>query len=103
MKKIVFYLLMFVLSAAVPLVLAEAALRLWLGNGLTEAGLARRLEQSRRAALAETGGKMGLFGLVQASAFPDVVYELKPGLSGTFRGEPVATNSWGLLCRRPVR
>jgi hypothetical protein len=96
LKKALFYLLMFLLAAAVPLIVAEAALRLWLGNGMTEAELARRLEQSRRTSLAETGGKIGLFGLVQASAHPDVVYELKPDVRGTFRDQPFATNSWGL-------
>ena len=34
-------------------------------------------------------------GLVQPSSSPEIVYELKPGVEGTFKGGTVRTNSWG--------
>lgn len=60
--------------------------------------LAKRLAASAEA---ELGGleqapeRFSLFGLVEASPHRDVVYELKPNVMGTFRGEPIRTNVYG--------
>ena len=42
---------------------------------------------------------MSLHGLVQISPHPDVVYELKPGLVGTYLDRPLRTNAYGLRDR----
>ena len=81
------------LSLVLALVLAEVGLRLWFrahgGAGDFHAALLR-------ARGAPTRGAFTLIELVQASAVPDIVYELRPGLEGTFRGQTVRTNSNGL-------
>jgi lysophospholipase L1-like esterase len=40
-------------------------------------------------------GRFSLYGLVQASPHREVVYELKPLVEGTFRGQPLVTNALG--------
>ena len=95
-RRPLFWLLLVLLATVVPIVLAEGFLRLCFGDaGLTESQLRRRLDQSRNAELTEHHGR-GLYGLVQASPHHDVVYELKPNLHGTFRGQSLRTNSHGL-------
>lgn len=92
--------LLLLLSTLAALGVAELGLRIAAGRRggeESEADLRRRLEASRTAALpAGTTGRYSLLGLVQPSPFPDLVYELKPHLSGTFRGRPLRTNSWGM-------
>lgn len=76
---------------------AEAGLRLFFGAGIeTEQDLRERLEASRQAGLGEG---ISLFGLVQASDHQDIVYQLKPNLDGTFRGQPIHTNHAGFRGR----
>jgi hypothetical protein len=58
--------------------------------------LKRKLEQSARLPPAAAETKFSLMGLVRASADKDLVYELKPNVTGTFRGRPVHTNAFGL-------
>jgi len=76
---------------------AEGALRLRLGAGIeNEQDLRQRLEASRKAGLGEG---ISLFGLVEASEHQDIVYQLKPDLKGTFRGQPIHTNGAGFRGR----
>lgn len=71
----------------------------WYQTGQYQSGQARSLE----AQLQKSGssqpvadvGNVSLRGLVQQSAWPDVVYELKPNLRATFQGKTVVTNSTG--------
>ncbi len=84
-----------VIAATLALVVAEVAVRLWLDRG--ESGDVRsRLARSESANLADANEKFSLIGLVESSPWPDVVYQLKPNLSGTFRGQSVRTNALGL-------
>ena len=89
-------LAMVTVSIVLVLLATELLLRAWWGNGLTEDDLRERLESSREASPDEARGPFSLYGLVQASDLPDVVYELKPHLDGTFRDQPIRTNSFGL-------
>lgn len=89
-------LLLVALSSLLGLVLVEVGLRLAFPAVDSERELRQRLEASRRAGLGEGGHRFGLRGLVQASTHPDVVYELKPRLDGSFRGQSLRTNGLGL-------
>src|ERR1700761_3409031 len=97
-KRFLFGLLLIAGSAALALAVAEAGLRVWMGvKDEDPAELRHRLERSRRGSLAEADrGAFSLMGLVEPSEFQDIVYELKPRLDGTFRGQPVRTNGFGL-------
>lgn len=90
MKK----LLLVLLSVLLALGAAELGLRLYYGSKEPEdfREALRRAERTRPA----PGGKLTLGEMVQASRFEDVVYELKPNLSGVFKGAPVRTSSQGL-------
>lgn len=96
MRELAVRLLLVVVSSAGTLLFAEGALRLH--AAATAAGsLDDQLEASRRSGLEAAGeSRFSLRGLVQPSPHPDVVYELKPGLHGTFRGRRLATNSHGM-------
>jgi arylsulfatase A-like enzyme len=78
------------------LALAEAGLRVldW-ARSLGPSDLERRLAESEAAAMG-AAGNFSLFGMVRASPYRDVVYELKPGLEGLFRNRPLTTNRWGM-------
>lgn len=81
-----------VVSILLALLLAEGGLRLYFGSREPddfEAALRDARNVPRTGALA-------LGQIVQASRYPDVVYELRPGLDGTFRGQTLRTNSLGL-------
>jgi len=74
---------------------AEAALRAWYwGRGVGRADVQDLLRQSRLEP-AEVATAT-LFGIVQPSLFPDVVYELRPRAHGTFRRQPYRSNALGL-------
>ena len=90
MKK----LLLVLLSLLLGLGAAEVGLRLYYGSEEAEdfREALRRAERTRPA----PGGKITLGEMVQASRFEDVVYELKPNLSGVFKGAPVRTSPQGL-------
>src|SRR5262245_28929668 len=97
MRRALVRLLVVVLSVVVALLAAEGALRLYFGAKAGEGGDVRAaLARSARTSVGKEGGRFNLSGLVKASAFPDVVYELKPNLSGRFRGQSVRTNAQGL-------
>ena len=90
MKKLAAVLLSVLLSLAV----AEAGLRLYYGAKEPEdfREALRRAERNRPV----PGAKLTLGDMVQASRFDDVVYELKPNLSGVFKKAHVRTNSQGM-------
>ena len=77
------------------LVLAELALRIDWRKAPTQAALQKRLAESQQAGLDAGRRRFSLFGLVQASEHADLVYELKPGLDGRFRGKKLRTNLAG--------
>jgi hypothetical protein len=84
-------------SALLALAVAEVGLRYhYTLPGERPQDLALELARSERLPLAAADARFSLLGLVRASADRDVVYELKPNLTGTFRGQPVHTNSFGL-------
>ena len=83
-------------STLLALVLAEGALRVYFwtqGVGRADVHELLRLSQQAPEEVVDT---QGVFGIVQPSPFPDVVYELRPNLRGRFRGRPFSTNSFGL-------
>lgn len=87
-------LLLLSLSVLVAVLASEASLRAWLAwRGRDVQDLAQGLRRSAGAGLDEAGGRYSLFGLVEASPYPDVVYQLKPDLDGLFRDRPVRTSS----------
>lgn len=97
MRRALLRLLAVVLSVALALLAAEGALRLYFaGKGAEEGDVRAALARSARAPVGKEGGRFNLSGLVEASPFPDVVYQLKPNLSGRFRGRSVRTNAQGL-------
>jgi len=85
-------------SLLLVFVICEAALRLLYVRDRT-GSLQEQLERSRATSLEVNRGEHSLGGLVQSSPFEEVVFELKPGLRGTYRGQPLETNSAGLRDR----
>src|SRR6185295_1073630 len=104
MRRLLVRLSIVGISLGLAVLAAEGALRLYFHAQAAktgEAGDVRSvLARSARTSLAANGGKFSLSGLVRASAFPDVIYELKPNLSGTFRGKRLRTNAEGLRSGR---
>jgi hypothetical protein len=85
------------LSTAAVLAMVEVALRLHSrATGPVRAGVDAALEESRRRDLPSDPETASLLGLVRPSSNPSVVYELKPGLDGSFLGCPVRTNRFGM-------
>jgi lysophospholipase L1-like esterase len=95
-KRLAARLLLVPLSALAALAVGELGLRVYFHAVGNDAGdMAAVLRRARHVKPGE-GGRLSLIGLVQASRFPEVVYELKPSLSGTFRGRPIAIDAQGL-------
>lgn len=94
-----------VFSSTFAILVAELAVRASIWQSGRRAGhLEDSLEQSSRTPLGKAEDHpYSLRGLVRASPLPDVVYELKPGLAGTFRGRRLETNSHGLRDREYAR
>lgn len=87
-------------SLAFVFIVGETVLRLLYTRDQARGGtLQEQLERSQRSGLAEGGGEHSLGGLVQASSHEGIIYELKPGLRGTFRGRPLSVSSAGLRDR----
>jgi hypothetical protein len=96
-KSWVFRGLAALISLGVTLLLLEVGLRVLYARDQARGGdLQKRLERSRQTALGSTQGSFNMAGLVQPSPHADVVYMLKPGLRGDFRGKQVAINQAGL-------
>jgi hypothetical protein len=81
-------------SLLLVFVVCEAALRFLYIRDRT-GSLQEQLERSRATSLEADRKEHSLGGLVQSSPFEEVVFELKPGLRGTYRGQPLETNSAG--------
>lgn len=98
-KKLLFGLVTAALAILVTLLAAELALRAVLAVDRARKGdLEQRLHRSK-ANLPIDGRSADLGGIVQASEFRDVVYELKPDMDCVFYNQPVRTNSRGLRNR----
>ncbi len=83
-------------GALAALAAAEVGLRLWSGaTGEVSEDLSRALS----APPATTAGQAGLADLLQPSADPDRIYELRSGLEWVFKGVEVTTNSFGMRDR----
>jgi hypothetical protein len=95
-KNVLKRLLLVGVSTLLALAVAELALRYHYRIRDQQPGdLQRQLaESAKRTAI--TDEPFNLMGLVKASPFPGIVYELKPNLNGTFRGQHVRTNALGL-------
>lgn len=87
-------------SILVTLVVGEVGLRLWerLGSRPPRE-VVEQLERSAEVGPEGAFGRRGLRGLVGPSGVHDIVYELRPGLSGTFLGAPFSINGHGLRDR----
>lgn len=91
-------------AVAAVFIAGEAGLRVLYSMDRSRGGtLQEKLERSRASSLEESGGEHSIGGLVQASPYRDVVYELKPGLRGSFRQRPVSISSLGLRDREYTR
>jgi len=99
LKKLLPRLALLALSIALALVLAEIGLRLWFRAHGGDQDFHTALLRARGAS---TRGAFTLIQLVQASPVPDIVYELRPGLEGTFRGQSVRTTANGVRGDRDV-
>ncbi|MEM7052516.1 MAG: SGNH/GDSL hydrolase family protein [Acidobacteriota bacterium] len=89
-------LLLILSSTVIALALTEGALRAYYwSRGVGRADLPELLRLSQQGPT-ELVDARSVFGIVQPSPFPDVVYELRPNLSGRFRGAEFATNRFGL-------
>jgi hypothetical protein len=83
-------------SLVVSLCLAEVALRVYFwSRGVGREDVRGVLVRSQQSGSKLHGGA-GLFGLVEPSPLPDVVYQVKPHLEGTWRDEPLRTNRFGM-------
>ena len=80
------------LSTLAALLLAEVGLRVYFASREPE-DFAAALRNARNA---PRTGALALGQIVQESRYPDVVYELRPGIDGTFRGQTLRTNSLGI-------
>lgn len=99
-RQILFRIILALFPLLVLFLAGELALRIAYARDQAQGGdLQDRLEKSKQLTLAENTGELGLAGLVQASRFPDIVYELKPGLVGKFRNRTVSVNSAGFRGR----
>jgi lysophospholipase L1-like esterase len=80
------------LSTLLALLLAEVGLRVYFGAREPE-DFETALRSARKA---PRTGALALAQIVQASPHPNVIYELRPGIDGMFRGQTLRTNSLGL-------
>ena len=99
-REVFWRLLLLGLSIVGTVALAEIGVRVFLalaGPRIADPEAALRLSES--SSLAAADSPISLRGLVRASAVPDIVYELKPGLRGTYLGQPLQTSSRGLRDR----
>lgn len=84
-----------IVAVAVSLVAGEVGLRLWYwSHGVGRADIQDLLRQSQLEPSEVHTSE--LFGLVQPALFPDIVYELRPNVRGTFRDQPYRSNAFGL-------
>jgi GDSL-like Lipase/Acylhydrolase family len=89
-------LLLAIVATLFALALGEAGLRLYFWQKGVGRGDIREVLERSRASGAVLDGGAGLFGLVEPSPFPEVIYQLKPNLRGIHKGAHVETNRFGL-------
>lgn len=83
-------------SIVVALVLAEIGLRAYFwSQGVGREDFQEMLKRSQQAPR-EDIETTGVYGLTQPSPYPDIVYEVRPNLRGTFRGKELRTNAFGM-------
>ena len=95
-RRLLLRALLVALSLLAALATAELALRLRERTPPPAGDLDQQLRRSEAARLDGRRARTSLLGLVRPSAHPDLVYELKPALAGTFRGKPLRTNRHGM-------
>jgi alginate O-acetyltransferase complex protein AlgI len=82
-------------AVAIALVTAEGGLRLWAwSHGIGRPDIQDLLRQSQLEPSEVHTSE--LFGVVQPAVFPDIIYELRPSVHGTFREQPYRSNAFGL-------
>ncbi len=96
MRRLFLALFFVLLSIVVALGLGEAGLRLYFRSKGMDGGDVRQVLRRSRRSRETTTGALSLLHLVQASPYDDVVYDLRPGLNGSFKGKPVRTDAQGL-------
>jgi lysophospholipase L1-like esterase len=85
------------LSTLFTLALAECSVRAYFwSKGIGRGNVREILERSQHTELPELHGGAGLFGRMEPSPHPNVIYQLKPHLKGTLLGAVVQTNRFGL-------
>jgi hypothetical protein len=83
-------------ATGVSLLAAEASLRAYYWTkGIRRSDIDSLLEQSAKVEPREIA-VVSVFGIVQPSPNPGVVYELRPNLQGTFRHRDFSTNRLGM-------
>ena len=92
-RSLLLRLLLIPLSILAALAMGEAGLRIYFhAKGMDGGDVRQELRRSRRPST----GALSLIHLVQASPYDDIIYDLRPGLNGTFKGRPVRTDAQGL-------
>ncbi len=95
--NIVIGLLLAACATAFSLVIFESCFRLYLlAQNWNRGSVESQLVRSEVNEPEELEGKTTLRGLVRASPFEKIVYELKPNLRGRFQGTELRTNSFGM-------
>ncbi len=83
-------------STLLALVVAEVGLRAWFwSRGVGRSDLFELLRRSQQEPVRGLEA-VSVYGIVQPSPHPEIVYELRPQVEGTFRGRPYRTNAFGL-------
>ena len=100
MKTLLINLFLVAIGPIILLFFIELGFRLhayWTISGT--GSLAQQLEVSANSDPVREVGTQKIGGLIRASKFPSVVYELKPNISGDFQGQPLQVNSFGMRDR----
>lgn len=88
--------LLLVASVLFGLALAEGAIRAYFWTqGIGRSNVREILQRAKNEEPVRIDGGSGLYGLIQASEYDDIVYELKPHLEGIFKRAPIRVNSHG--------
>jgi hypothetical protein len=103
-RGILSYIFLVFFGVSLAFFCGEAAVRAWKLFANRPESMEEALERAEHTALptdssgvASSNFAMG--GLVKPSSYKDIVYELKPNISGTFQGRPLSINSFGIRDR----
>lgn len=100
LRQMATYSALMLAGVMVPLIILESGLRIsYVWPALTTPSLKEQLERSRQSQPVVATGSVTVRGLIEPSLWPDVVYQLKPNLSGTFQSQPFSFNSFGMRDR----